>query len=236
MVGGLVALHWNTSATEKSFKQFEKTSAGKIGRHRRGVFKKYGKCLMVKACSRPFDVRFIRLLTQPKSPHILLWRELRETDFVYKAEFLFVNGNVFRRTKKLPACHKLPSPHSRLTRRPPRRKRLFGSEKRFGELKWCFGRAIQLQRSDETWLLEWSGELGGMQRWRRSVAPEMGRSQSCGQLLVPVDPQVWRLALKLTGDGPSPQAECRPGRRGMKAANVWSRGFGLGKKRAHQFF
>ena len=34
----------------------------------------------------------------------------------------------------------------------------------FGELKRRFGRAIELQRSDETWLPEWSGNLGGVER------------------------------------------------------------------------
>jgi hypothetical protein len=47
-------------------------------------------------------------------------------------------------------------------------------------------------RSDETWLPEWSGNLGGVQRWRSSVARVLGASQSFGLRRQASWLKVWR--------------------------------------------
>jgi hypothetical protein len=70
---------------------------------------------------------------------------------------------------------------------------------RFGELKGRFGRAIELQRSDETWLPEWSGKLGGVKRCAvRSHLKLEGASLADKR--AEIAPYVWRVALKLIGD------------------------------------
>jgi len=47
-------------------------------------------------------------------------------------------------------------------------------------------------RSDETWLPEWSGNLGGVQWWRSSVARVLGASQSFGLRRQASWLKVWR--------------------------------------------
>jgi len=55
------------------------------------------------------------------------------------------------------------------------------------------GRGVSGVRSDETWLSEWSGNLGGVQRWRRLVAwGVFGASQSFGLRRQASWLKVWR--------------------------------------------
>jgi hypothetical protein len=82
---------------------------------------------------------------------------------------------------------------------------------RFGELKGRFGRAIQLQRSDETWLPEWSGKLAecsGVPFGRPGVLGKpVFRPTASSQLVESL--ARWRVQFQ--SDGTGTQAEGRPG-------------------------